>query len=91
MAWSHKLAELGITSWGTPACGVPRAIAIAICNTSLMEAVLALVAAAVVLILLAAVFALHQRQPQPFLVPDTWKQVPLIDKKELTHNTRRFR
>ena len=56
-----------------------------------MEGGLALVAAAVILVLIVAAFALRPRQPPPFLEPDTWKQLPLVDKKELTHNTRRFR
>lgn len=28
---------------------------------------------------------------RPFLKPDTWQPLPLVDKKILTHNTRRFR
>ena len=57
-----------------------------------MEGVAALIAAAaIVLIVLLALLAQRKRQPQAFLEPDVWKQLPLVDKKELTHNTRRFR
>lgn len=28
---------------------------------------------------------------RPFLNPDRWQALPLVDKKVLTHNTRRFR
>ncbi|KAK9835387.1 hypothetical protein WJX81_006728 [Elliptochloris bilobata] len=56
-----------------------------------MDQELVLLAAAVILVLIVAFYALRPRQPPPFLEPDTWKQLPLVDKKELTHNTRRFR
>jgi hypothetical protein len=57
-----------------------------------MEGVAALiVVAALALIVILALLAQRKRQPQAFLEPDVWKQLPLVDKKELTHNTRRFR
>ena len=30
-------------------------------------------------------------EPEPFLEPDQWKLLPLTDRVELNHNTRRFR
>lgn len=55
---------------------------------------------ALVLLVLAIVLSLQKvtalqfgklTQPAPFLEADKWKQLPLVDKVILNHNTRRFR
>ena len=50
---------------------------------------LLVVMVALVAVLVAKDIANGMRKP--FLNPDKWQPLPLVDKKELTHNTRRFR
>jgi hypothetical protein len=50
------------------------------------------IAVALVCIVLVTAFLIYKgANKKPFLEPEVWKELPLVEREELTHNTRRFR